>query len=233
MTTSTPWLRIHPAEAAWSAKPGTVEVGWDSGTDERWEVWTQPDDSEPQLFAAGPRGSRSATWISAGQSFHFTLSPPGRPSAIAARATTRMALRAASERTPPRVSLSPNPFPRDEERPVVRLDWDTGDGSLGRVMLVNRDGHGERETIAGHGAVGTRLIDWINSNERYEFRLYRLSDGGRRVAARVIGNQPRQTRELILDLGAFALIVALWPVAAAARTYRRLIGRKSSAFRRS
>jgi hypothetical protein len=220
---SPPWLRIDPPEAPWSLVPGSVEVSWDSGTDERWQVWLRREGQPSELFATGPRGRQRASWITEG-SHTFTLSPAGQPEVVAASASTRMALRAPEDRTRPFLRLTPNPLPRHKLPVTVRLDWDTGDGSAGKVTVEVFDNpHGE-PIPAGLGASGSRDLNWLKPARPYTFRLYRATDGMRPVATVNMGPEGA-TRELALDIVALLGLVGSAPLAVGLELLRRVRAR--------
>ncbi|MEP7157907.1 MAG: hypothetical protein ABI797_00630 [Chloroflexota bacterium] len=217
---SPPWLRIDPPVAPWSLVPGSVEVSWDSGTDDRWQVWLRRDSGASELFATGGRGRQRANWIT--EATHtFSLSPADKPEVVAASATTRMALRAAAERTRPFLRLTPNPLPRSQQTRNVHLEWDTGDGSAGRVTLETFDNPRGEQIQAGLGPAGSKDFDWIKPGRSYVFRLFRATNGIKPVVT-VKMSPAGEGREMVLDLVALAGVLGSAPLAIALDVLRRM-----------
>lgn len=146
---------------------------------------------------------------------HFELTRPDDPRTVVATASTRMALRAPHLRSRPFLIAAPNPLPRHERAPLVRLEWDTGDGAHGRVVFVQRLGGSKNEIIFARGSVGSRLIDWIKSGTRYEFRLYR-GDAAHPLVTLHLGTEG-DLREYALDVGMIPVIIAFTPLVVASR----------------
>jgi hypothetical protein len=79
---------------------------------------------------------------------------------------------AASRKTEPILSASPNPVPSgDSDQPVgsTRITWNTRSQAIADLYLkVNRSS----EVFIARGAAGTFDAKWIQFDSLYEFRLY-------------------------------------------------------------
>ena len=69
----------------------------------------------------------------------------------------------------PTLTADPNPVPVDTGTGTTMIAWDTGDGSVGELMVAV---NGKSETIFAKGSKGERKAEWIVPGGRYEFRLY-------------------------------------------------------------
>src|SRR5205807_2199630 len=62
-----------PDQVPISGKLGFTEIMWNTGGCSEGQVYVSVDGEPETLFANGPRGSKRASWIVAGQSYQFRL----------------------------------------------------------------------------------------------------------------------------------------------------------------
>jgi hypothetical protein len=66
-------LSVDPVPTTANPSPGTPQVRWSTGNGSPGLVTVAPDGAKEVLFASGPEGSASASWIAPGQSYVFRL----------------------------------------------------------------------------------------------------------------------------------------------------------------
>src|SRR5205823_784225 len=110
-------------------------------------------------------------------------STPAQPSA-SARAGPRTGPERPGES---RLEAAPNPVRVAAGAGTTTITWDTGDGSVGQVVVA-ADGI-ERDFATGRS--GSRQARWIAPGKSFEFRLYRGKDREKPLRAiKVRGEKP-------------------------------------------
>jgi small neutral amino acid transporter SnatA (MarC family) len=69
----------------------------------------------------------------------------------------------------PWIKADPNPVPVATGQGTTTVTWDSGDGAMAQVYLVNSK---QEETLFSGGATGSQAAAWIAKGGKYEFRLY-------------------------------------------------------------
>ncbi len=69
----------------------------------------------------------------------------------------------------PWIKADPNPVSVAAGKGTTTISWDSGDGTMAQVYLVNAK---QEETLFSGGATGSQAAPWIAKGGKYEFRLY-------------------------------------------------------------
>jgi hypothetical protein len=69
----------------------------------------------------------------------------------------------------PWIKADPNPVPAASGQGTTTISWNSGDGSMAEVYLMNAK---QQETLFSGGATGSQAAPWIAKGGKYEFRLY-------------------------------------------------------------
>jgi len=225
-------LTVEPTTLPWTRAAGSVSVTWSGADSGPWEVRVRRDDRPEMLLASGPGGTQKVDWIVSGSVYQFRLYPPGGTGKVVAAVDVRMSPPADR---PPFVVAYPNPLPEQAGPARATLAWDTGDGSDGVLVLVRRSESGEPEEVSiATGSYGSTVVDWIQPDHAFRFRLYRASDRDRPIGGTTI-TMRRSHRDTLIDVSVVTIgagiIAGVCGIAALAcrqlaRTARSLSGRR-------
>jgi hypothetical protein len=69
----------------------------------------------------------------------------------------------------PWIKADPNPVPAATGQGSSTISWDSGDGAMAQVYVMNAK---QEETLFSGGATGSQAATWIAKGGKYEFRLY-------------------------------------------------------------
>jgi glucose/arabinose dehydrogenase len=139
---------------------GTTTILWDTQNGTTGQVWVAQDTNQEVLFAQGPSGSQTVTWIGPGHTYRFRLYAGTGHSTVLATTTVAAGAR-----------LWASPMPTTETTGVgtTAINWNTGGTGAGQVWVsVN----GGPESLFGGGSVGSQAVNWISAGAMYEFTLY-------------------------------------------------------------
>jgi hypothetical protein len=75
------FLTANPDPAGIRADPAATTIQWNTGDGAEGQIFVAVDGGSEELFARGPSGSQSATWIAGRSRYRFTLyaAPNKRP----------------------------------------------------------------------------------------------------------------------------------------------------------
>jgi hypothetical protein len=169
-------------------------VRWHTGNGSDGLVYVSQDGAGEFLFARGPSGSAVADWVGSGSAYEFRLYSGTSDRALLATATVRgdydvhTGVEQSSAVPESTLSASPNPVPPGFWLGDTVLSWDTGDGSVGR-LVVSVDGGAD--ALVAIGVRGSARASWIDVGREYRFTLYRDGSEGRALRSVVVTRRPR------------------------------------------
>ena len=161
-----PSIAANPNPVVCTAGPGHTTITWNAGAASTAEVWVSTDGAPEMLFGGESReGSHSVNWIRAGLTYDFRLYQGTAHS----NRLRSLQVRCAAE--PAFIRATPNPVRTDATgmNGQTRIEWNTGNGQSGSVLLsVN----GGKELVVANGARGSVNVPYIRRDASFQFRLY-------------------------------------------------------------
>ena len=165
-----PSINANPNPATCAAGQGRTVITWNAGSGSTAEVWLSIDDAPEILFGGESReGTQNADWIDGGRTYDFRLY---QGSSHSSRLGS-VQVRCSSE--PPFIRATPNPALTDATglNGHTRIEWNTGNGRSGNVVVSINGG---KETLVTQGARGSVDAPYIRRDASFQFRLYDNSD---------------------------------------------------------
>jgi len=155
---------------------GRAAISWNTYRRSEGRVTLAVDGGAEAAFGGGRSGLQMLDGIKPGTHYQFRLYVGPETTA-----TTTIEV-SAVERTSTIVA-EPNPVAAGPALGRTRISWATLGGAVGEVF-VSRDGGPEH--LFARGPVGSTEVNWIAAGSHYEFRLYTINGGTRRLLAKVV-----------------------------------------------